>query len=68
MFLSVEEKKKEMKDRNTQGLLDYTEVSFNRIGTETQTRSNVISGMFYESWQVEKNTCFGTNGRRLHEF
>lgn len=35
MFLSIEEKK-EMKDRNTQRLLDYTEVSFNRIGTETQ--------------------------------
>ncbi len=66
MFLSVEEK--EMKDRNTQKLLDYTKVSFNRTETETHTRSNVISGMFYESWQVKKNTCFGTNGRRLHEF
>lgn len=31
MFLSVEEEKKEMKDRDTVGL-DYTEVSFNRIG------------------------------------
>ncbi len=61
-------KEKEMKDGNTQRLLDYTEVSFNRIETETQTRSNMISGMFYESWQVKKNTCFGTNGKRLHEF
>lgn len=57
-----------MKDRNTQRPPDYTKVSFNRIGTERQTRSNVISGMLYESWQVKKNTCFGTNGRRLHEF
>lgn len=66
MFLSVKGKK--IKDRHTQRLLDYTEVSFNRIGTETQTRSNVIRAMLYESWQVKKNTCFGTNGRWLHEF
>lgn len=39
-------------------LLDYTEVSFNRIGTERQTGPNVISGMFYESLRVKKNTCF----------
>lgn len=57
-----------MKDRDTHRVFDYTEVSFNRIRTETQTRSNVISWMFYESWQVKKNTCFGTNGRSPHEF
>lgn len=39
-------------------LLDYTEVSFNRIGTETQAGPNVISGMFCESRRVKKKTCF----------
>lgn len=48
MFLSVEGKKNETQ-KHTERLLDYTEVSFNRIGTETQTGPNVISGMFYGS-------------------
>lgn len=59
MFLSVEEggKKKQLKN-HMQRLLDYTEVSFNRKGTETQTGPNVIRGMFCESRRVKKSTCF----------
>lgn len=56
MFLSVGGGRKEKK--NHMQRLDYTEVSFNRTGTETQSGPNVISSMFHESRRAEKSACF----------
>lgn len=40
-------------------LLDYAEVPFNRIGTETHTGANAISRVLHESWRVgRKNGLF----------
>lgn len=73
MFLSVEgggKERGEEKKNHTRRLLDYTQVSFNRTGTETQTGPNGISGMFCESRRAtgKKKLFLELMGGRLREF